>query len=259
VTWHNRFKLLLGLLVVAAVAGAAVVRMDASRAWATSRTAEIDAETYTVGTPYGGTVVDPPVEVGADVAAGDPLFVIASPDLDRALAEGLVDGEVGQGDIDAAGHFVVRAAKDGVVVASDVTQGSFVQAYAEIATVETAGTAFVAAQLDMTTSEYGRLEDGADVEVVLPDGRTVDGAVRDVSVTTADSGVSRVLLEVASDGLVALAAQDRLVTTGTPVTARVALRNDGLVHDMSQVVRAAVERSQAAVTSVVASATTGAG
>lgn len=250
-TWFNRAKLLLGLLLVVALAGAALVRMDTSRATAQSRTAEVDAETYTVGTPYGGTVVGTPAEVGTEVAAGDPLFVVSSPDLDRALADGLAADLVAAGDVDAEGRFVVRAPKDGVVVATDVTQGSFVQAYAQIATVEIAGSAFVVAQLEMTPSEYGRLADGAAVDVELPDGTTVAGTLRDVSVTTSDSGASRVELEVTSPGLTQLAESDRLVTTGTPVTAHVALRNDGLVHDLSELVRGAVRQAGSTVTAAV--------
>nr|WP_297429762.1 HlyD family efflux transporter periplasmic adaptor subunit [uncultured Actinotalea sp.] len=252
-TWFNRFKLLFGLVAVVAVAGVALVQLDSDRGRATSTTAQIAADSYTLGTPYSGTVIAQPAEVGQPVAEGDPVFVIDSPALELEIAEGLIDPE-GNANIDPEGNFLIRANTPGVLTETQVATGAFVQASSELATVQAEGSLQVEAAYDMTASQYGRLSDDAPVRLVLPDGRELTGSTEDVSVEPTESGGSRVVLSVVSDELSALAREDRLITTGTPVTAVVELRNEGVVAQISDTLRGYFSSATATLTSAVGAA-----
>lgn len=252
-TWFNRFKLLVGLVAVVAVAAVALVQLDSDRARATSTTAQIAADTYTLGTPYSGTIIAQPAEIGQPVAEGDPVFVIDSPALELEIAEGLIEAE-GNPNIDAEGNFLVRANTPGVLTDTRVATGAFVQSSAELASVQADGTLTVEAEYEMTASQYGRLSDDAPVRLLLPDGRELTGSTDDVSVERTDDGGSRVVLSVVSEDLVALAREDRLVTTGTPVTAEVELRNEGVVAEISEAVKGYWSQATDTVTSAVGGA-----
>ena len=252
-TWFNRFKLVAGLVAVVAVAGVATVQLNDDRGRATSTTAQIAADSYTLGTPYAGTVVAQPAETGQSLGGGETVFVIDSPALELEIAEGLIEPE-GNPNIDAEGHFLLRATTPGVLTQTRVATGAFVQASSELATVQAEGTLRVEAAYEMTASQYGRLSDDAPVTLVLPDGRELTGSTAGVSVERTDDGASRVVLSVVSDELFALAREDRLVTTGTPVTAEVVLSNEGVVADLSQTVRDYLSRATSTLTSAVAGA-----
>lgn len=252
-TWFNRIKLVIGLVAVVAVAGIAVIQLDDDRGRATSTTAQIAVDSYTLGTPYSGTVVAQPAETGQPVAEGEAVFVIDSPALELEIAEGLIEPE-GNANIDAEGNFLVRATTPGVLTETLVATGAFVRASSELATVQAEGTLRVEAEYDVTASQYGRLSDDAPVTLLLPDGRELTGSTTDVSVERKDDGTSRVVLSVVSEELSALAREDRLVTSGTPVTAEVQLRNEGVVADVSAAVRSYVSRATDTVTSAVGGA-----
>lgn len=246
----NRLKLVVGLMAVVAVAGVAVIQLSEDRGRATSTTAQIAAESYTLGTPYSGTVVDQPAEVGRPVADGAPVFVIASPTLQLEIAEGLIDPEDNP-NIDAEGNFLVRANTPGILTETVAATGAFVQASSELATVQSAGTLQVESEYEMTASQYGRLTDDAPVTLLLPDGRELSGSTTDIAVERTDDGTSRVVLSVVSDELSALAREDRLITTGTPVTAEVELRNDGVVAQVSDAMKGYVSQAADTLTSAV--------
>lgn len=252
-TWFNRFKLLVGLVAVVAVAGVAVVQLSDDRGRATSTTAQIAADSYVLGTPYSGTIIAQPAELGQSVAEGDPVFVIDSPALELEIAEGLIDPE-GNPNIDPEGNFLIRANTPGVLTGTRVATGAFVQASSELATVQAEGSLQVEAEYEMTASQYGRLTDDAPVTLRLPDGREMTGSTADVSVERTDDGTSRVVLHIVSEELSALAREDRLITTGTPLTAEVELRNEGVVAEISERVKGYLSQATTTVTSAVGGA-----
>jgi multidrug resistance efflux pump len=252
-TWFNRIKLVVGLVAVVAVAGVAVVQLSDDRGRATSTTAQIAADSYTLGTPYSGTIIAQPAETGQPVAEGDPVFVIDSPALELEIAEGLIEPE-GNPNIDPEGNFLVRANTPGVLTDTRVATGAFVQSSAELATVQAEGSLQVGAEYEMTASQYGRLTDDAPVTLLLPDGREMTGSAADVSVERTDDGTSRVVLSVVSEELSALAREDRLITTGTPVTAEVELSNEGVVAEISEAVKGYVSQATDTLTSAVGGA-----
>ncbi len=238
-TWASRMRLLAGTLVVLVVAALATFHLNDTRGRATSDSAQILAQTYAVGTPYAGLVADQLVDVGDEVAEGDPLFVIDSAALTYDLTQGLVQDPPELTDVDDDGRLVVLASGDGRVTQVAATRGTFVPSATTLATVQRAGTLYVQGEYTLTAKEYARLPDGAGVTITLPNDAALAGHVERVDVTTVD-GHAQVVVRIASDELVD-GARGGLVSAGTPVVAQVALTNDGVVTTVAERVRAYVE------------------
>lgn len=228
-TWPARLRLTFGLVVVIVAAAALTLHLNAAKGVVRSTSAEVTAESYEVGTSWAGMVVDQRVAVGDAVAAGDPLFVIRSAGLTRDVAAGLLDPSKASITVDPSGNLVVTATDDGVITKIDETQGTFVVAGSPLATVDKADSLKVRADLTLSPEQLSRLEEGAPVELTLPDGTTLHGTSGAVSVRTAGQD-AKVRLTVTSDQLVRGAA-DGLVVPGTPVAAAVRLRNGGVVSE----------------------------
>ncbi|MCR6690197.1 HlyD family efflux transporter periplasmic adaptor subunit [Cellulomonas sp.] len=233
-TWRVRLKILTGTLVVLVVAALATYHVNQTRGTAVSDSAQILGQSYTVGTPYPGLVVDQQVEVGDEVREGDPLFVIDSTALERDLSLGTVSTAGASTDIDDEGDLVVLATADGTVVGLTATEGTFVSAADHLATVQRAGSLYVQAEYTLSAKEYARVPDDAAVSIVLPNTATLSGHVDHVQVTTV-AGQAQAVVTVVSDELVQ-GEQNGLVNAGTPVEARLALRNDGVVTTVSDAV-----------------------
>jgi len=230
-TWAGRFRLLAGLLVVLLITAFATYKLNESRGIATSASAQILGKSYNVGTPYAGLVVRQGVEVGDTVRKGQTLFVIDAASLHADNAPGVPETT----HLDDEGRLVVTASGPGVVTALTATEGTFVQAAADLATVQRSGTLYVQAEYTLSAKEYARVPDAAAVTITLPNQRTLDGHVDRVQVETVD-GKAQAVLTVESDGLVQ-GDQDGLVSAGTPVVATLHLRNDGIVTTVSRAVK----------------------
>jgi len=234
-TWGGRIRLVIGILVVLVVAALATDHLNNSRGQATSATAQIVGQDISVGTPYAGLVLDRLVEVGQQVRAGDPLFVIDSATLTYDLSSGDVQSTPTSTKVDADGHLVVQASTEGTVTVVAAEKGAFVVAGGALATLQQAGSLHVEAQLTLTPAQYARLDRSATVTVTLPDTRQLIGTVSEVRVTTVD-GAAQAVLTVDCPELTS-GSTDGLATAGTPVVAQVQLRNDGVVTTASEHVR----------------------
>ena len=235
-TWSNRFRLLGGLLTVVVAVAAATFHLNDSQARVASHSAQVAAESYTVGTPYAGVVVEQLVEVDTVVAEGDPMFLVDSANLQRDLAQEVVPPRTVQEDIDSDGYLIVRATGAGTVTAVGGEIGTFVQDSTEMATVQRAGSAYVTAEYLLTPQQYARIGETPQATVVLPDQHQITGDITDISVEEQD-GQSFVVVAVHSDELVDAEAQDRLVSAGAPVVADLHLDNDGVVTDLAATVK----------------------
>jgi multidrug resistance efflux pump len=235
-TWSNRLRLLGGLVAVVVVVAAATFHLNDSQARVESSSARIAAESYTVGTPYAGVVVERMVEVDTVVAEGDPMFLIDSANLRRDLAQEVVPPRTIEDDVDPSGYLVVRASGAGTVTALEGEVGTFVQESTEMATVQREGSAYVEAAFVLTTQQYARIGENPRATVVLPDQETITGDVAEFTVEDQD-GQSRMVVAIESPEIVAAEAGNRLVSAGAPVEAELHLENDGLVSDLAALVR----------------------
>jgi multidrug resistance efflux pump len=235
VTWGNRVRLMLGLVVVVVAVALATYHLNEAEAVATSASAQIAAQAYDVGSPYAGLVVDQPVQVGDSVKEGDTMFVLQSTALQHDIAIGLGPKPSAAAGIDAQGNLVVRATAAGVVSELSATRGSFVQASSQLARVEKAGTLYVLADYVLTPTDYARIPDRAAVTIVLPNQQSLAGHVQRVDVATV-ANKAQATITIVSDALVAGDANG-LVSAGTPVTAELHLRNDGVVTSVADSVK----------------------
>lgn len=222
-TWANRARLLLGILMVITISGVSTIVFNQRQQQSTSLTATIEAESHAVGTEYGGLVTRQFVEEGDTVEEGEPLFEVQSLQLERDLALGTVTAS--RNGMSSDGTVTITASVDGTVSELTVTEGAFASAGSVLANIDRAGSLYVEAEFLLTARDFARIEEDARVEILLPDQRSLYGTVEEVSVETAD-GDAQATVRIESPDLIAGDANG-LVRPGTPLTATLHLRDDG--------------------------------
>ena len=229
-TWANRVRLFMGLVAVLLLVAAATIVFNQRQTQVASTSAQIGAELYRVGTDYGGIVDIAYVREGDHVTEGEKMFAVRSLQFERDIATGAITP--GPSTVDSDGLLVVRASNSGVVSQVDLGEGTFAPAGAVLATIDADGTQFAEAEFILTPRDFGRVEDDAEVELRLPDGREYTGTVADITVRTED-GNAHVTARIDS-GAISDAQSDPLIKPGTPLDATLRLRDDGPlagVHD----------------------------
>jgi multidrug resistance efflux pump len=223
-TWRNRFRMIFGLLFVAALVAALTLVMSQRKGETTSESASVVAEAYPVGTDYPGAVVKQFVEEGDEVVVGDPIATVQSNALAQDLADKVAPASSDVYDVSADGTLTIKSSVNGVVDSIDVRQGGYAAAGSTIATVWSTDTLYVEAKYRLDPTDYGRVEKGALVSIDLPDTQRVQGKVTSVDVKT-HNGVAVTTVRVDGKGLV-YGDKDGLMAPGTPVVATLQLRND---------------------------------
>ncbi|MCU1544495.1 MAG: biotin attachment protein [Microbacteriaceae bacterium] len=225
-TWKNRIKLFVGFVAVLTVVASLTVVFNQRQSQVPSNSASIEAKRYPVGIDYGGTVTTTEVENGERVAVGDTLFTLQSPSLQSDLAKGLFKPKTISYSVEGDGTITLTAAVAGTVSEISTEAGSFVQAGQVLATIDESGSLFVTAQYVLSARDYARIEEGAPVNILLPNQQVVSGSVSSIDVETAEGEAESTVL-VTSNGLVD-GAFNGLVKRGTPVSATLSLRDDGV-------------------------------
>lgn len=224
-TWISRIKLFLGSLAVVAIVAASTLLFTQRQSEVASTSATITADTYAVGTDYGGTVVAQNVTVGDTVAAGQELFTIQSLSLLQDLENNPIPFTTTAYSIGPDGLLIFRATVPGTVSEVGTKLGDFVQAGTDLAVIDRTDALYVMGDYLLTPRDYERIEDGAAVDIMLPNRTVLPGTVELIQVSTAD-GQAQAQIKVASDQLV-YGSSNGLVSPGTPVTATLQLRDDG--------------------------------
>lgn len=227
-TWQNRLKLVVGVCVVLLIVSTATYFFTLRQGQAVSVSAHVEAETYDVGTDYPGIVTRSYVKTGDAVAPGDPLFVIDSLQLARDVATGALT--IRNNDVTPEGELTVRATVAGTVTALDVNEGAYVASGVPVATIERDEALSATAVFVLAPRDFGRIENNAVVDLILPNGRVAHGTVSSLSVQTID-GSAHVTVAIATDDLVD-GADNGLVQDGMPLEARLHLRQDGVFAGM---------------------------
>lgn len=224
-TWTNRLRLLGGALLVVVIVAACTIVFTQREGQVASRTASFQAISYTVGSDYAGTVTEQFVEEGAPVEKGDKLLSVQSATLLSALAQPQGVPENTAYTVAPDGTLTLIATEPGILKKVDAQVGGFVGAGQGLATVERDATIYVLADYVIDPYNYTRIEDGAFVEIVLPNHERLEGTVAKRTVDTLD-GQANVALEISGSEFVA-GSLDGLVNSGTPVTAILHLRDEG--------------------------------
>lgn len=222
-TWGNRFKLFFGLIFVLAVVAGATLVFNQRQMQVTSTSAQIGADVYNVGTDYGGMIYESFVREGDHVREGEKMFTVRSLPFERDVANGTISP--GSDAVNTEGMLVVRASTDGIVSRIDLGEGGFAPAGAVLATIEADGSQFAEAEFILSARDFGRVEDEAEVTLLLPDGREYTGSVTGFDVRT-EEGSAHVTARIESEPI-ASAEADALIKPGTPLDATLELRDDG--------------------------------
>lgn len=227
-TLINALRMAAGFALVAALVLAGTVLLDRRESQITSDDASIASLRYDVGTDYAGVVTEVYVADGDSVATGDPIVAIRSLALAHDVEIGIIVPAESHVEISEDGRMLLTASEPGFVTDVARSVGAFVQSGDVLATVEQTGSLYVASQLDLSPRDYGRLEQGAEVTITLPDRTQLTGRLEAWDVTSSEER-ALVVAEVRSDALWH-DLDDPLRQAGTPVTVSVALRGDGALN-----------------------------
>lgn len=225
-TWSNRLRLLLGVVVVIAIVGVSTLILSIRETQAASSTASVKAVTYSIGSDYAGVVVDEKVKPGDKVTKGEPLMTIQSAAVEAASATkpGIPTSE--SYTVASGGMLTLNATEPGVVETIGAHVGGFVSAGSALATIDQAKSLYVLAKFRIDPYDFSRIQKGAHVDLVMPNQQQLSGTVSKIHVTTTSGGTASASIEVSSPHLV-LGQDDGLVMPGTPVAATLRLRDDG--------------------------------
>ena len=230
-TWGNRLRMLMGLFLVLVMVAAGTLLFTQRQNRAQSASATILAESFPVGTDYGGIVTRQYVDVGEEVDAGDRLFDVHSLQLRRDIASGYVSDPTVLAGITEDGTSTVVATVDGTIESVDVPQGGFATAGGVIATLDRAESLYIEAEFILSARDYARIAEGAEAEVLLPNQDVLTGAVTRIDVDTLD-GQARSTVRIQSVRLTEATANG-LFQPGTPVSVSIQLHDDGPLAGVS--------------------------
>jgi multidrug resistance efflux pump len=231
-TWANRFRLFVGLIVVIAVVLGCTLILSQRETEVDSKTASVKATTYTVGSDYAGTVITQTVNQGDTVKTGQPLLSIQSATLAAALAAHTKVPASSAYTVTAPGTVTLLATQPGIVSKIGAHVGGFVSAGSAVATIDRSGSLFVLADFRLDPYDFSRVQKGAKVDLILPNQEQLTGTVSRITVTTI-GGRADASIEVHSAQLVR-GTHNGLIMPGTPVGATLRLRPDGLLGGLRQ-------------------------
>lgn len=230
-TIKSRLKLLAGLLGVFVLVGLLTLVFNQRQGQVTSVAGSIVSEQYQIGSDYGGIVVERLVDDGDLVAEGEPLIRLQSPSLEADLAEGLIQPSTIAYQVGEDGLITLAAPVAGYVSNLATERGSFVQAGQVLAKVDRVGSLSVTAEYLLTAGDYARVESGAPVRIVLPNKTIIEGSVQDIEVQLVN-GQAETTVTISSNDLVE-GTHSGLARSGTPVSATMELRDDGIFAGLS--------------------------
>ena len=124
-TWVNRLRLLGGLLGITLLVAVLTLVFNQRQTEATSRSAEVRADQYSVGAAYSGTVTKAYIKEGDSVTKGQKLFTAQSTNLQQDISNGLSISSTDAFDVDTKkATLTYKAVQAGVVTSLVATPGS---------------------------------------------------------------------------------------------------------------------------------------
>lgn len=225
-TWVNRIRLFAGLVGVLILVALLTLVFNQRQTQSGSLTATVDSDSYVVGAAYGGTVTGQYVKEGDVVTKGQRLFTIQSVALQQDLANGLKISNSAAYDVNTrAGTLTYKATVQGQVSDLVAKLGNSLGSGQNFARISVTDSQYIDAQYLLSPGDYGRVQQGARVSILLPDNHTIGGTVSTIEVAT-DNGQARTDVRVDSAEL-KNASLANLTKPGTPVVATLQLRDDG--------------------------------
>jgi multidrug resistance efflux pump len=231
-TWINRLRLLAGLLGVIVLVAVLALIFNQRQTKAASLSATINADMYSVGAAYGGTVTRQYVRDGDSVAKGDKLFTVQSVSLQQDVANGLKIQSSDAYDVDTSkGTLTYRATVAGQVGDLQARLGNSLGGGEPFAKITITNSQYVDARYLLSPRDYGRVAKGAQATILLPNNASIAGTVSTIEVAT-ENGQAATKVRVDSPELTTGDLGD-LTKSGTPVVATLQLRDDGPLAGVS--------------------------
>jgi multidrug resistance efflux pump len=226
-TWNNRLRLLGGILGVIVITLALTMVFNHRQNQVSSRTAQVSADTYTIGADHAGTVIRQLVEDGDTVSSGEELFQVQSLQLKQDIANGLKVADTQAYKVDSkTGIITYYAVTGGTIEELNAQQGNSVPAGGTLAKLY-GSDRYVQASFHLAPRDYARVVPGAEARVVLPNDQVITASVAKVSVASGVDGTVATL-KLDSPALRTLA-QKTLSEPGTPVVVNVQLIDAGVL------------------------------
>lgn len=189
----SKFKFALGIIMVFALVGGLLVYLQYSMSRASSQTAKIDANSYSVGVDYSGIIEKQYIEEGQTVKAGDSLFEIRSSALADAIANKKIEVTTLVFDVTKDGNILLKATNPGIVSTINYREGTYVPANSELANISLTDSLFVTATYRLSPPDYARIKKGSLVTVTLPDNKKLTARVFDISLVSKDNDVETII------------------------------------------------------------------
>lgn len=229
----TRLKFISGIFFVLALGAALFVYLDFSMSRVQSVDAQLNSDTYTVGIDYSGIVEKQYIDEGAYIKTGDPLFEVRS----STLADAIRNNEVAKSallySVTDGGNVLVSAAANGRVQTIAYREGAFVPANSEIATVNVENGLYISSTYKLSSPDYARINTKSNVVVTMPDNKTLEGTVYDISLETIDKQVvTTVKARVDQDAINKVA-----FSVGTPVKSTLYLDTETWYSQISSTVQ----------------------
>lgn len=231
-TWVNRLRLLAGLLGVLLLVAILTLIFNQRQTKAASISATINADSYSVGAAYGGTVTKQYVNDGDFVAEGDRLFTVQSVSLQKDVANGLQIQSSAAYDVDTAkGALTYRATVAGEINDLQARLGNSLGGGEPFAKITVTSSEYVEARYLLSPRDYGRVAKGAQATILLPNNSSIGGVASTIEVAT-ENGQAATEVRVDSPELTKDDLGD-LTKPGTPVVATLQLQDDGPLAGVS--------------------------
>lgn len=169
-----------GIFLLILLTGVLVVYLNWTYARVQSDRAQITISNYSVGTDYAGIITKQYVVTGDNVQPGQPLFKLKSDQLAQDLASGRTNTSSLIYPLDDSGQMVITASKTGTVSHIDASQGSFIAADKQIATIADTSTLGVTADFTLGKSETSQLAPSSQIIVTLLSHQQVSGRITSI-------------------------------------------------------------------------------
>lgn len=235
-TWRNRLRLwgtVLGIILIAAIL-TLVVNQRESRA--VSRSAQVKALQFPIGSDYGGVVTHTYVSKNQTVKKGQRLFTVSSLGLQKDISNGLKAESTDVYTVDSEkGTLTYLAPSDGQLTSLNAMQGSFVPSGNNMAQVTSMSSQFVEADYRLSPRDYARLTPGNSATITLPNDKTLKGSVQNVSVRTV-GGVADATVTFSVPKL-RTGEEGQFGQPGTPVDVDVSLNDNSILSGPTSTMR----------------------
>lgn len=232
-----RLRFLMGFVIVLVVIAGLFLFLNYRMSNITSQKATLETDSYAVSSDYDGVLRRQFVAPGDKIKEGDRLFEISSPSLTQAIRNNQVTKDSLLFEVTDTGNMIVLANAPGTVQQINFTDGSYIAAKSDIATIATSNARYVIARYLLNAPDYARINRANPIEVTLPDNSRFNATVFDISLEKDEGQVFTVVrARLPKDAAIL-----PTFTSGTPVATTWHLNNSDWQETLFKYVHLLIE------------------